>query len=134
MAKIILPLSLWHSFSLMVKENGYLIFGCFSDEKCFFFTRELVIYGLSPEAVEQILLKSTWKRPLRRIPNMALNVCSVQTPRMRFIIIVHPCMKLIIFLGHLVFLEILCIAYFFFYIICIFVSNRKVKWTFILSY
>lgn len=26
MAKIILPLSLWHSFSLMVKENGYWIF------------------------------------------------------------------------------------------------------------
>lgn len=38
-----------------------------------------------------------------------------------------------LFLGHLVFLEILCIAYFF-YIICTFVSNRKVKWSFILSY
>lgn len=51
---------------------------------------------------------------------MALNVCSVQTPRMRFIIIYYIYIyysssmhEADLFLGHLVFLEILCIAYFF---------------------
>lgn len=113
MAKIILPLSLWHSFSLMVKENGYLIFGCFSDEKwVFFYQGTCYIWTLSggrgTDPVK-VHLKKTFEA------HSKYGIKCLFSPDSTYVFYYYSSSmhEADLFLGHYVFLEILCIAYFF---------------------
>lgn len=119
MAKIILPLSLWHSFSLMVKENGHQgicwIFNFwmfFWWEVFFFYQGTCYIWTLSggrgTDPVK-VHLKKTFEA------HSKYGIKCLFSPDSTYVFYYYSSSmhEADLFLGHYVFLEILCIAYFF---------------------
>lgn len=97
----------------MVKENGYLIFGCFFDEKWFFFYQGIcyiwIFFGGRGIDFVKVYLKKIFeayfKYGIKCLFSLDFTYAFYYYSLFMY--------EVDLFLGYYVFLEILCIVYFF---------------------
>lgn len=94
-------------------DIGYLIFGCFSDEKCFFFYQGTSYIWTLSGGRGTDPVKVHLKKTFEAHSKYGIKCLFSPDSTYAFYYYSSSMHEADLFLGHYVFLEILCIAYFF---------------------